>query len=135
MKFGALPLGGKRVVLVDDSIVRGNTLKPIVGLLREAGASEIHVRIAAPPITDPCYLGVDMAQRGELIANRVDEVSMAAHVGADSLHHISVDGLLEAIRGTRGDTCLACFTGQYPLQIDAERSVPVAEPLAGAVQG
>jgi amidophosphoribosyltransferase len=135
MKFGALPLGGKRVVLVDDSIVRGNTLKPIVGLVREAGASEIHVRIAAPPITDPCYLGVDMAKRSELIANRVDEASMAAHVRADSLHHISVDGLLQAIRGTRGDTCLACFTGQYPLQIDAERSMLVAEPVAGAVQG
>jgi amidophosphoribosyltransferase len=134
MKFGALPLGGKRVVLVDDSIVRGNTLRPIVGLVREAGASEIHVRIAAPPITDPCYLGVDMAQRGELIANHVDEASMAAHVGADSLHHISVDGLLQAIRGTRGDTCLACFTGQYPLQLDAAQSVPSAEPVTGVVQ-
>lgn len=134
MKFGALPLGGKRVVLVDDSIVRGNTLKPIVGLVREAGAAEIHVRIAAPPITDPCYLGVDMAQRDELIANRMDEEMMAAYVGADSLHHISVDGLLEAIRGARGDTCLACFTGQYPLQIDAEHSAQVAEPVAGAVR-
>ena len=134
MKFGALPLGGKRVVLVDDSIVRGNTLKPIVGLIREAGATEIHVRIAAPPITDPCYLGVDMAQREELIANRVDEAGMAAHVGADSLHHISVDGLLTAIRGTRGDTCLACFTGQYPLRIDSTRSV-TAEPVAGGVSG
>lgn len=134
MKFGALPLGGKRVVLVDDSIVRGNTLKPIVGLLREAGAAETHVRIAAPPITDPCYLGVDMAQRDELIANHVDEARMAAHVGADSLHHISVDGLLAAIRGTRGDTCLACFTGQYPLPIEAEREVSVAEPVVGALQ-
>lgn len=134
MKFGALPLGGKRVVLVDDSIVRGNTLRPIVALVREAGASEIHVRIAAPPITDPCYLGVDMAQRSELIANHVDEASMAAHVGADSLHHISVDGLLEAIRGTRGDTCLACFTGQYPLRLEAEHSVSSAEPVIGVVQ-
>jgi amidophosphoribosyltransferase len=135
MKFGALPLGGKRIVLIDDSIVRGNTLQPIVALVREAGAIEIHVRIAAPPITDPCYLGVDMAKRSDLIANRVDEAAMAAHVGADSLHHISVDGLLEAIRGTRGDTCLACFTGQYPLQIQAEQSAPVAEPVVGAVQG
>ncbi len=134
MKFGALPLGGKRVVLVDDSIVRGNTLRPIVTLVREAGASEIHVRIAAPPITDPCYLGVDMAQRGELIATRVDEAGMAAHVGADSLHHISVDGLLEAIRGTRGDTCLACFTGQYPLRLESEQSEAVAEAVTGAVQ-
>lgn len=135
MKFGALPLGGKRVVLVDDSIVRGNTLRPIVQLLREAGAAEIHVRIAAPPITDPCYLGVDMAQRDELIANHLDESSMAEHVGADSLHHITVDGLLAAIRGTRGDTCLACFTGQYPLRLDVERPEAVAQPVAGAVQG
>jgi glutamine phosphoribosylpyrophosphate amidotransferase len=64
----------------------------------------------------------------------VDEASMAAHVGADSLHHISVDGLLQAIRGTRGDTCLACFTGQYPLQLDAAQSVPSAEPVTGVVQ-
>jgi amidophosphoribosyltransferase len=118
MKFGVLPLVGKRLVLVDDSIVRGNTLKPIVGLLRDAGAAEIHVRVAAPPITDPCYLGVDMATREELIANRLDESEMAAHVGADSLRHVSVDGLLRAIRGTRSDTCLACFTGRYPLAIE-----------------
>jgi amidophosphoribosyltransferase len=121
MKFGALPLAGKRLVLVDDSIVRGNTLKPIVGLLRESGASEIHVRVAAPPITDPCYLGVDMARREELIANRLSEDRMAAHVGADSLRHISVDGLLRAIHGTRADTCLACFTGRYPLRIEPAR--------------
>jgi len=75
-----------------------------------------------------------MAQRSELIANHVDEASMAAHVGADSLHHISVDGLLEAVRGTRGDTCLACFTGQYPLRLEAEHSVSSAEPVIGVVQ-
>jgi amidophosphoribosyltransferase len=112
MKFGALPMMGKRLVLVDDSIVRGNTLKPIVGLLREAGASEIHVRIAAPPLTDPCYLGVDMASREDLI-----EEGMAAHVGADTLYYVSVDGLLTAVRGTRANHCLACFTGEYPLEI------------------
>lgn len=117
MKFGALPLSGKRVVLVDDSVVRGNTLKPIVALVRDAGASQIHVRVAAPPITHPCYLGVDMANRDELIANSMNESQMAAHVGAESLRHISVDGLLRAIRGTRGDSCLACFTGVYPLPL------------------
>ena len=120
MKFGALPMHERRVVLVDDSIVRGNTLRPIVGLLRDAGASEIHVRIAAPPITDPCYLGVDMHERSQLIANRLDEEAMARHVGADSLYHVSVDGLLRAIRGTRSDHCLACFTGQYPAAIAAD---------------
>jgi amidophosphoribosyltransferase len=113
MKFGALPLKGKRIALVDDSIVRGNTLGPIVRLVRDAGASEVHVRIAAPPLTDPCYLGVDMADRDELIANSMSEERLAAHASADSLAYISVDGLLRAIRGTRHDTCLACFTGVY----------------------
>jgi amidophosphoribosyltransferase len=114
MKFGALPLKGKRIVLVDDSIVRGNTLGPIVSLVRDAGASAVHVRIAAPPLTDPCYLGVDMAGKDELVANHMNADELAAHAGADSLRYISVDGLLRAIRGTRGDTCLACFTGVYP---------------------
>lgn len=134
MKFGALPLGGKRIVLVDDSIVRGNTLKPIVGLLREAGASEIHVRIASPPLRDRCYLGVDMASREELIANRLDEPSMALHSGADSLHYISVEGLLTAVRGSSDDHCLACFTGRYPLPIETEdRVVTTEESLAEPV--
>jgi len=135
MKFGALPLKGKRIVLVDDSIVRGNTLKPIVTLLREAEASEIHVRIAAPPLTDPCYLGVDMASREELIANRLDEDGMAAHVGADSLHYVSIDGLLAAVRGSRGDHCLACFTGQYPLSIPSPPDPPSSRVPASAGGG
>jgi amidophosphoribosyltransferase len=120
MKFGALPLKGKRIALVDDSIVRGNTLRPIVSLVREAGASEVHVRIAAPPLTTPCFLGVDMATRDELIANRMGEADLAAHTGADSLRYVSVEGLLRAIRGTRGDTCLACFTGRQPAAITLE---------------
>jgi amidophosphoribosyltransferase len=127
MKFGALPLHGKRVVLVDDSIVRGNTLRPIVALVRDAGAAEIHVRVAAPPITDPCYLGVDMASREELIANRLDAAAMALHVGAESLRYISVDGLLRAIGGTETDHCLACFTGRYPLTLEAERPAAPVE--------
>lgn len=129
MKFGALPLTGKRIALIDDSIVRGNTLRPIVSLLRDAGAAEIHVRVAAPPITDPCYLGVDMASREELIANRIGEEEMAGHVGADSLRYVSVDGLLRAIRGTRGNHCLACFTGQYPAGVVAEQSAETREVI------
>jgi len=117
MKFGALPMHGRRVVLVDDSIVRGNTLRPIINLLRDADASEIHVRIAAPPIKEPCFLGVDMATHDELIANDLDEQGMAERVGADSLRFVSVDGLLRAIRGSRDDHCLACFTGRYPESI------------------
>jgi amidophosphoribosyltransferase len=119
MKFGALPLHGKRIVLVDDSIVRGNTLRPIVALVRDAGAAEIHVRVAAPPITDPCYLGVDMATREELIANRMDADAMATHVRADSLRFVSVEGLLRAIGGNAGDHCLACFTGRYPIPLES----------------
>ena len=134
MKFGALPLKGKRVALVDDSIVRGNTLKPIVRLLREAGASAIHVRVASPPLTDPCYLGVDMATRDELIANRLDETGMAIHVGADTLHYLSVEGLLAAVRGSRGDHCLACFTGHYPLEIESDMSVQSQEAYSGAAR-
>lgn len=131
MKFGTLPLHGKRIVLVDDSIVRGNTMKPIVTLLHEAGAAEIHVRVAAPPLTDPCYLGVDMATREELVANRLNEDALAVHVGADSLKYLSVDGLLIAVRGTRNDHCLACFTGQYPLEIDADVRTQEAHALTG----
>ena len=130
MKFGALPLHGKRIVLVDDSIVRGNTLRPIVSLLREAGASEIHVRIAAPPLTDPCYLGVDMASREELVANRLGERELAAHVGAESLHYVGIDGLLRAVRGSRGDHCLACFTGQYPMQLENTAAEVTRQPVA-----
>ena len=117
LKFGVLPLTGKRIVLVDDSIVRGNTLKPIVALLREAGAFEVHVRIAAPPIIEPCFLGVDMANRDDLVANRLHESALAEHVHADSLRYVSVAGLLSALRGRRENTCLACFTGEYPLDV------------------
>ncbi|MGI8826536.1 MAG: amidophosphoribosyltransferase [Chloroflexota bacterium] len=130
MKFGALPLHGQRIVLVDDSIVRGNTLRPIVSLLREAGASQIHVRVAAPPLTDPCYLGVDMASKHELVANHMDETALAAHVGAGTLRYVSIDGLMRAVRGSRDDHCLACFTGEYPLRVD--RSAAVSRESAAA---
>ena len=133
MKFGALPLHGKRIALIDDSIVRGNTLGPIVSLLREAGASQIHVRIASPPLTDPCYLGVDMASREELIANRLGEEGIRDLVGADSLHYLSVDGLLRAVRGSRSDHCLACFTGRYPAAIDLEVQ-QIAGPMMETVR-
>jgi amidophosphoribosyltransferase len=113
---------------VDDSVVRGNTLGPIVGLLRDAGASEIHVRVAAPPLTDPCYLGVDMASREELIANRLGEEALGQMTGADSLRYLSVDGLLRAVRGSRSDHCLACFTGRYPIEVQPGEA-PVLETV------
>ena len=117
LKFNPLPeiIEGKRVVVVDDSIVRGNTTRQIVGMLRDAGADEIHLRISAPPIRHPCHYGVDMSTREEMVAHNrtVDEV--AEHVGADSLAYLSLDGVYEAIGTPAEDHCDACFTGRYPL--------------------
>ena len=115
MKFNPLPdnLHGQRVVLVDDSIVRGNTCGPLVQMLRNAGAREVHVRVACPPIKFPCFMGVDMASQGELIAahQTVDEICQ--HIGADSLAYLSLTGLMQALDAESG-YCNACFTGDYP---------------------
>lgn len=115
MKYASIPLHGKRVVLVDDSVVRGNTVGPIVSLLREGGAGEVHVLIASPPLKYPCHLGVAMVSRDELIANHMSAVQLGVHAGADSLAYLSVAGLLRALRGTSDDHCLACLTGRYPV--------------------
>ncbi len=119
MKFNPLPqnLTGKRVVLVDDSIVRGNTSGPLVQMLREAGATEVHLRVACPPIKYPCFMGVDMASQKELIAAQKTIPEIAAHVGADSLAYISLDGMMTALGTAVGPNCgycNACFTGIYP---------------------
>ncbi len=115
MKFNPLPenLRDKRVVLVDDSIVRGNTSGPLVQLLRKAGAKEVHVRVSCPPIMFPCFMGVDMATQSELIAanKTVDEI--CAHIGADSLAYLSLTGMMKALKAEDG-YCNACFTGKYP---------------------
>ncbi|MCJ7737615.1 MAG: amidophosphoribosyltransferase [Anaerolineae bacterium] len=111
-------LDGKRVVVVDDSIVRGTTSGPLVALLRRGGAAEVHVRIASPPICHPCYMGVDMSAREELIAACMDVDSIAEHIGADSLGYLSVQGLREVVGHGAGDHCLACFTGEYPVPIE-----------------
>ncbi len=117
MKFNPLPeiVEGKRLVVVDDSIVRGNTTRQIVGMLRDAGALEVHLRISAPPIRFPCHYGVDMSTREEMVAHErtIDEI--ADHVGADSLAYISLDGVYEAVGTPAEDHCDACFTGRYPL--------------------
>jgi amidophosphoribosyltransferase len=119
LKFNPLPevLRGKRVVLVDDSIVRGTTTPPLVRLLRGAGAAEVHVRIHSPAFRWPCYLGLDVATRQELIAasKTVDEI--AEHIGADSLGYLSLDGLLRAIDVPREEFCIGCFTGNYPVPV------------------
>ncbi len=122
LKFNPLPqiLEGKRVVLVDDSIVRGTTTPKVVGLLRKAGAKEIHVRICAPPIRYPCFFGVDMATRWELIAAQKTVPEINDFIGADSLGYLSVDGLIKAVGLPKDIFCLACFTGDYPIPVQIE---------------
>ncbi len=113
-------LAGRRVVLVDDSIVRGNTSGPIVQLLRDGGAAEVHVRVASPPVRHPCFMGVDMASHDELVANQLDVEGIRRRIGADSLAYLSLDGLLEAVEsgsGGPGGHCAACFSGKYPIGI------------------
>jgi amidophosphoribosyltransferase len=107
-------LEGKRVVVVDDSIVRGTTTPRIVKLVRDAGAREVHVRITSPPIIHPCYLGVDMATHDELIAANFTIPEICEKIGADSLGFLSKDGLLRSVARKRGEMCLGCLTGEYP---------------------
>ena len=113
LKFNPLPevVAGKRLIVVDDSIVRGNTTRQIVQMLRDAGAAEIHLRISAPPIKHPCHYGIDMSSREEMIAHgrTVDEI--ADELGADSLHYLSLEGVYEAVGVSRDAHCDACFTG------------------------
>lgn len=108
---------GKRVIMIDDSIVRGNTIGPIVKLLREAGAEEVHVRITCPPIISPCYMGIDMGTHEELIAYKRTVEEIRQFIGADSLHYLSLEGMMRAVGRTEG-YCQACFTGRYPLNVD-----------------
>jgi len=117
LKFNPLPeiVAGKRLVVVDDSIVRGNTTRQIVGMLREAGASQVHLRISAPPIRHPCHYGVDMSTREEMIAHERSIDEIADELGADSLAYLSMEGLYAAIGASPDDHCDACFTGRYPL--------------------
>ena len=117
LKFNPLPeiIAGKRLVVVDDSIVRGNTTRQIVQMLRDAGAREVHLRISAPPIKHPCHYGIDMSTREEMIAHERTTAQVAAELGCDSLHYLSLRGVYEAIRGERATHCDACFSGEYPL--------------------
>ncbi len=112
---------GKRVVLIDDSIVRGTTIRKIVQILREAGAREVHVRVGCPPIRSPCYLGIDMKTRDQFIANgrTVDEIQ--TFITADSLGYLSMAGLIKALGHPRSDLCLGCLTGEYPVEVPGEK--------------
>jgi amidophosphoribosyltransferase len=122
LKFNPLPqmLDDKRVVVVDDSIVRGTTTPQVVKMLKRAGAREVHMRICAPPIRYPCFFGVDMATRWELIAAQKTIPEVRDFIGADSLGYLSIEGLVKAVALPRDIFCLACFTGDYPLPVQLE---------------
>jgi amidophosphoribosyltransferase len=105
------------LVVVDDSIVRGNTTRKIVEMLVSAGAAEVHMRICSPPIMWPCYYGIDMADRSELVAAQHSVEEIAALTGADSLAYLSLDGLQRAIGHPADQYCRACFTGEYPIPV------------------
>jgi amidophosphoribosyltransferase len=132
MKFNPLPevVGGKRLVVVDDSIVRGNTTRQIVQMLRDAGALEVHMRISAPPIKHPCFYGIDMSQREEMIAHGRTPEQVAEELGVDSLAYLSLEGVYEAVQGDRGRHCDACFSGEYPLPGTEEGQAKDAFELA-----
>lgn len=108
-------LAGKRVIVIDDSIVRGTTSRKIINMIRRAGAKEIHLRISSPPTTDPCFYGIDTPSKEELIASHNDVESIRKFVGADSLGYLSVEALYRAVESKPGRFCDACFTGNYPL--------------------
>jgi amidophosphoribosyltransferase len=110
-------IAGKRVILVDDSIVRGTTSRKIVRMVREAGATEVHVRISCPPTISPCYYGVDTPTREELIASSNSPEEICKFLGADSLGYISLGGLKQAVGDTQGDFCTSCYTGVYPTDL------------------
>jgi len=122
LKFNPLPqmLDGKRLVVVDDSIVRGTTTPKVVDILRRAGAKEVHMRICAPPIRYPCFFGVDMASQRELIAAQKTVPEIRNLIGADSLGYLSVEGLIKAVALPKDIFCMACFVGDYPIPVQLE---------------
>jgi amidophosphoribosyltransferase len=143
---------GKRLVVVDDSIVRGNTQRALVRMLRESGALEVHVRIASPPVRWPCFYGIDFATRAELLAGDLDAEGVRRSIGADSLGYITLEGLVAASEQPRSRLCTACFSGEYPIPLPEETllgkhllelSTPgmldappqVAEDVSGAASG
>jgi amidophosphoribosyltransferase len=124
---------GKRLIVVDDSIVRGNTQRALVRMLREAGAVEVHVRIASPPVRWPCFYGIDFASRAELIANAGDVEAVRRSIGADTLAYVSLEGLIAATDQPKNRLCAACFTGDYPIAIPDQVGKHVLEGIARGV--
>jgi amidophosphoribosyltransferase len=127
-------LKGKRIVLVDDSIVRGSTMKKLITMLREAGVDEIHLRIGSPPITHSCYYGIDTPTRGELIASSHTVSQIREYLGVDSLHYLSTEGLLTCVEDP-DNYCVACFTGAYPVMPDGCLHKDVFEDRPGCGEG
>jgi amidophosphoribosyltransferase len=126
LKYSAVRevLDGKRVIVVDDSLVRGTTSRGLVTLLREAGAREVHFRLASPPVRNPCYYGIDMPTREELIASTMSEAGIASRLGVDSLGYLSMEGMLNAVGGSEDNFCHACFSGSYAAPLtDLERGL------------
>ena len=126
---------GKRLVVVDDSIVRGNTQRALVRMLRESGAVEVHVRIASPPVRWPCFYGIDFASRAELIANAGEVEAVRRSIGADTLGYVSLDALVAATEQPRNRLCTACFTGEYPIPIPDQVGKHVLESIERGVAG
>jgi len=123
-------IAGRRLVVVDDSIVRGTTQRALVTMLREAGAAQVHVRVASPPVRWPCFYGIDFATRAELIAGHLPTPDICASIGADSLGYVSLEGLIEATGLPADRLCRACFNGQYPVPVaEGDRGVPALDDL------
>jgi amidophosphoribosyltransferase len=124
LKFNPLAeIAGRRIVIVDDSIVRGNTMRQLVQMLFEAGAAEVHVRVSSPPVVSPCFYGIDMADEDQLAAAHRSVEEMREHVGATSLHYLSVEGMQAATRLPEASVCRACFTREYPTRVPEERNL------------
>ncbi|OPX33274.1 MAG: amidophosphoribosyltransferase, partial [Candidatus Latescibacteria bacterium 4484_181] len=113
-------LKGKSVVVVEDSIVRGTTMRNLAGLIREAGAKEVHVRVSCPPLRFPCYYGIDFQTKDELIASSKTVEQIRNFLQVDSLGYLSLEAMLEAMPGTQENYCVACFTGDYPVEPEAK---------------
>jgi amidophosphoribosyltransferase len=138
VKLNPLPdvLSGKRVVVIDDSIVRGTTSRKLVAALRDAGATEVHMRISSPPVTHPCFYGIDTDTQDHLIAARLTLEEIERHLGVDSLAYLSKAGMVEAAHTQSTHFCTACFDGDYPIEMDEEvrNSKLMLEPTGLAVR-
>jgi amidophosphoribosyltransferase len=125
-------LQDRRVVLVDDSIIRATTTLPVIQMLRKAGAREVHVRVTSPPITHPCFYGIDMGTRWELIAAQKTVDEIREYIGADTLGYLSREGLMNAVETSQDKACLACFTGDYPRPVPLQMDKLAMEPTDDA---